>query len=121
MQRDGDLKYAQVADPFNVGEASVFAPSEQQRADVREKRGNVLREAAQIDPNDLVFLDKSGPGYPDDGKLRARTSRASVSPENRRLPSDTLGAMNVSRFVDFIRLISELGAKTTTAMQGSKQ
>ncbi|AKU95582.1 Mobile element protein [Labilithrix luteola] len=37
-----------------------FTPSEQQRADVQEKRETFLREVAKVDPNDLVFLDESG-------------------------------------------------------------
>jgi transposase len=38
----------------------TFVPSEQQHARVQAQREEFLREVAQIDPNDLVFLDESG-------------------------------------------------------------
>lgn len=100
-----------------------FTPTEQQRADVQEKRKAFLREVAKVDPNDLVFLDESGCNI----AMTASYGRAPVGvriaeskPANwgknltvvgaikndRVVCHRTLvGAMNKPRFIDFIRQV----------------
>lgn len=98
-----------------------FTPTEQARADVQEKRRAFLSEIAEVDPNDLVFLDESGcniamtASY---GRAPAGVRVADSKPANwgknltvvGAIKNDRIvchrtfeGAMNKPRFIDFIR------------------